>query len=205
VCLDLQQGWIKSANHYLPLPTSACAPRFSSAPALQQPVYLDADHLVFVTSALTFGMGPLIYYYGSEYSIQVMDMFSLMDDRMLCGPNLLNVVGTLMVCIGHFWSTCRMKPKGERVPYEKRCNWPSAYSGAPDHCPAAQMASFSPCTWTCSISSSGIRANDREPAGHLYIACVYIWLSGERKYAWVAILLFVADASSSLLVLASPA
>src|SRR5436190_1658570 len=122
VCLDLQQGWLNSANHYLPIAyIGVCAAIVCARLKYNSQFIWTPITWFFVTSGLTFGLGPLIYYYGNEYSIQTMDTFSLMDDRMLLRTNLLNVVGTLMVCLGHFLvNMSAWKPKGERVPTEKR-------------------------------------------------------------------------------------
>lgn len=204
VCGDLQRGWVISANRYLPMLYIAVCAAIVTARLRHNGLFLWTPITwFFVMSALTFGMGPLIYYFGNESSIRFMDLFSLMDDRMLLRTNLLNTVGTLMVCLGHFVvHTTSWRPTGKRVPHEDRLEFARRMFWR-------ILIVALPLKWGVFIPMYMDMFDFIIPASVQTIAnllgiCIslafYIWLSGERKFAWLAIFLFVADAATSLLI-----
>jgi hypothetical protein len=55
-------------------------------------------------SAAYFGLGPLVYHFGSEESVAYIETFFVVDEAALLRTNLLNAVGILVVASGYLIS-----------------------------------------------------------------------------------------------------
>ncbi|MEI6234631.1 MAG: hypothetical protein WCT04_16370 [Planctomycetota bacterium] len=204
-CSDaLNRHYVELANHYIP------AGFFFLCTAI---VYLRLAHhhllfwtpmtWFFVTSALLFGMGPLIYFYGTEYSIRFLDSYFVLTDEMLLRTNLLNAFGTLVVCLSHALA-CHVNwrpSSGERIEntntlsMAKRVFWTILCFALP-----LKWLIFVPMYMDAfDFVIPAVIQNLANMLGVCIVLAFYISFSGQPRFIFIAVLLMASDALISTL------
>lgn len=157
----------------------------------------------FVIVALTYGMAPMIYYYGDEYAVRELEGYFVLDDVRLMRTNFLNTVGVLIVLVAHAGTTLvnwhpaglRMA-RGHQLRLAKRIFWTILIVALP-----AKWFIFIPMYME---AFSFIVPAWIQNIGNLMGTCIvlgfFIGMSAEKKYLMLAVFLMVADMGASLLI-----
>lgn len=199
MCMDsVNRHYTNLANNYIPIGYFlVCAGIVHLRLAHSHLLFWTPITWFFVTCGMMFGWAPLIYFYGNPYSIRFLDSYYVIDESMLLRTNLLNAVGTMMVCLAHALAGySRWRPRAPRVEmqdtvgFSKRMFWRLLWIALP-------------LKWLVFVPMYLEMFDFAVPGVILYIAnllgaCIalgfYIAFRGHTRYIWIAVLLMLGDA-----------
>lgn len=204
-CLDLhRREYLDLANRFGPMAFALVCTAIVWTRLRRHPVLLWTPITWFIAiSAMAFGVGPLIYFWGQDDEIRELDKFFLMDEFNLARTNVLNGVGMLVLCSVHTLASWT--------------SWRPAVPKAPDlgNLANARKMLFrlfllvGPLKLLVIIPMylgwldfivPGIVESLASLFGVVILLAFFLWQSGDRRYAPIALGLMVLDSAIALAV-----